>query len=109
MLKRKKKSELSQVDVFKEIWMEREHVCRECGRYLSDPPSPSNFSHYLPKSIYPKLKLVKENIDLLCLQHHYQWDFGDKFKMKIYDDDRIQSLKELDRLIGISGSLPLTQ
>lgn len=99
---KKVKAKKGQSDVFFEIWNERPHICAECGRPLSQA-LPSVFSHYLPKGKYPNLKLCKQNIDLLCYEHHYQWDFGDRKSMKIYDENRIQLLKQLDNDMGKSG------
>jgi hypothetical protein len=78
--------------LFREIWEERPHHCRECGMYLKEPLL-SQFSHYISKGAEPRLRLAKENIDLLCEGHHFQWEFGDRRKMNIYDEERIINLK----------------
>ena len=82
-----------ELDLFKEIWAERPHICKECGCHLGYMLAPHFFSHYISKGSEPALRLDKENIDLLCFKHHHQWDHGDRKKMKIYDEDRIAQLK----------------
>ena len=79
--------------LFEEIWKERPHVCKECGCHLGFMLVPHFFSHYLSKGSEPALRLDKDNIDLLCFKHHFQWDSGDRKKMKIYDEERIERLK----------------
>lgn len=79
--------------MFLEIWEEREHFCAECGKHLGLLAAPIFFSHYLSKGSEPALRLDKDNIDLLCHEHHHQWDFGSKKGMKIYNEERLQSLK----------------
>jgi hypothetical protein len=42
------------------------------------------FSHILSKGSQPKLRHVKANINILCLECHQKWEFGDKKSMDIY-------------------------
>ncbi len=62
--------------VFESIWNERPHKCQVCGVAIKEP-TPSNFAHVLPKAQnkYPKFKLNKQNIMLMCEDCHYTWDF----------------------------------
>ena len=73
-----------ELDMFKEIWNERPHYCEECGVFLGNTINVSYFSHRKSKGANPELRLNKNNIDLLCTNHHHQWDFGDRTKMNIY-------------------------
>lgn len=79
--RRKKTGEL---DLFKEIWGEREHVCKNCKDELSEnvpiQTFVSYFSHQKSKGAYPELRLNKTNIDLNCPICHHLWDHGDKEK-----------------------------
>ena len=64
-----------ELELFKEIWYERKHICADCGseiRFFSH----SNFHHILAKSREPKLRLVKENILILCFGCHQKRHFG---------------------------------
>ena len=80
-------------ELFMQIWKERKRNCEECGAFLGVLAAPHFFSHYLSKGSAPALRLDKDNIDLLCFKHHFQWDNGDKRSMKIYNEERISSLK----------------
>lgn len=62
----------SEVDLFRGIWMDRLHFCEECGEEIKGAflgkslIKPQCFSHKLPKGMYPKFRLLPENIDLVC-------------------------------------------
>lgn len=61
IMKRKPTGELQ---LFKEIWSEREHKCEVCESFIHEP-SPSNFAHILAKGTYGKFRLLKDNIAIL--------------------------------------------
>lgn len=72
--KRKTTGELA---LFKQIWMERPHICTNC----QDPIkyfNVGNFSHNKSKKQHSELRLVKTNIRILCLICHYAFDFRGK-------------------------------
>lgn len=70
---------MTQIDVFKEIWNERPHVSEISGEPLIERESGQSFYwifqffHILPKSIYGKAKLSKENIILTTWKEHDMW------------------------------------
>jgi hypothetical protein len=72
------------------------HICEECGAKLPDEFKDSQgkiiarwrYSHIIAKSIAPELRWDIKNINHLCLEHHTNWDFGNKFNMKIYESNR---------------------
>lgn len=68
---RKKTGEL---EMFKEIWEERQHYSEVSGTYLGEDLDVSFFAHILPKGSYPKYRLRKENIILLTKKEHTQLD-----------------------------------
>lgn len=70
--------------LFEEIWLERDHFCANlnCRKFLGHIPIVHFFSHRKSKGAYPELRLDKTNIDLLCRDCHYEWDFGDKTKIR---------------------------
>ena len=47
------------------------------------------FSHILSKGSQPRLRHNKENVNILCLQCHQSWEFGDKKAMRIYPSNEI--------------------
>jgi len=68
---------MTQIDVFKEIWNERPHVSEISGEPLIEnvnhPKWIWAFFHILPKSVYRKAMLSKENIILTTWQEHDLW------------------------------------
>lgn len=98
---RKRKEVLSQdEDFYLQIWNDRPHTCTECGCYLPNwnqgKVNKMYFAHILSKGAFPKFRRNKDNIILLCADHHSQLDHGDKTKMRIWDwlDGKTQELKE---------------
>ena len=80
--------------MFREIWEEREHCCEVCGVYLPHFDHWS-FSHCLSKGAYGKFRLLKENIILMCRQHHIQYDNGStindpKFKWVLEKKEKLK-------------------
>lgn len=75
---RYQKKKTGEKELFLEIWAERPHVCVNCKSNLGKTPKTWFFSHIHPKSIYPALRLVKQNIQLLCFTCHRAYDQGTK-------------------------------
>jgi sugar phosphate isomerase/epimerase len=96
--KRKQVQELDR-ELWARVWADRKHVCEECGVGLGNEPLPHFFSHILTKQAHPKLRHVDEVIQLLCYEHHAQWEFGKRSEMRTYklNQERIQDLLELER------------
>ncbi len=85
-----KKSE-KQVDVkkkdiayYKQCFQYSNRRCEECNLYLGDEWKPEFVSHIIAKNVIPDLRYDERNHTILCFDHHFQFDFGDKTKMKIY-------------------------
>ena len=76
------------LEIFKEIWMEREHVSFVSGRDILWF-SPSCFAHVLPKGegFFPEYKFRKENIVLVTIEEHGLIDHGTEAKRKAYAAD----------------------
>ncbi len=72
---------ISQIDIFEQIWKERPHKCFVCDRPIYDATA-SNFAHVLSKAKnkYPKFKLNPRNIVLLChdSEHSHHFDYDNK-------------------------------
>lgn len=78
--KRKKRlSEYSEKDMFKEIWQERNHNCEECWKYLREAKA-HNFSHIKSKWSRPDLRMDKDNIKILCFRCHFKNDMWLDYK-----------------------------
>lgn len=95
--KEKKEKKLNKKILLDEKFYEKafnnsDHRCEECGKKLPtefrDADGNVNaryrYSHIVAKSIAPELRHDLRNINHLCLEHHTQWDFGNKAQMKIY-------------------------
>lgn len=87
-LKEKKKSKpkafkaTGELEFFREIWSEREHVSEIDGKPLGDILNPMFFSHVLTKGAYPSFRLDKRNIFLKTPEQHQTWEFGDRNELK---------------------------
>ena len=75
-----KKNKVGEIYIFKEIWSERHHYCVNCGKFLGHEVKSYFFSHIKSKGAYPELKYNKDNIELLCFDCHYKYEFGDRNK-----------------------------
>lgn len=71
----KRRTRTGEAKMFFDIWNERPHVCNNCGTHLGHDARTFHFSHIKPKSTYPELRLDKNNIQLLCYDCHYAYDF----------------------------------
>ena len=78
---------------YREMWDKRSHHCQECGIHLPHF-SPMFISHIITKGSYPSLRNHPENWMLYCTQCHQQWEFGERKKMKTYDE----AMEIMDRL-----------
>lgn len=70
-----------------------EHKCEECGEELNTEflnadgkvAYRARYSHIVQKSKAPELRHDINNINHLCFNCHFKWEFGDKKSMKIYN------------------------
>ena len=73
-----KRKATGEKDLFIKIWRERPHYCTKCGKWLGDEPKSFFFSHIRSKGACPELRLVPNNIELLCFNCHQQYEFSTK-------------------------------
>ncbi len=71
--------------LFLALWKIRNHTCDNCLTYLGDEPCAQFFSHILGKGAHPELRLDPRNIQILCNDCHYAYDFQGK---KAFEDRR---------------------
>jgi len=88
---KKRVKKTGEVDVFFE--MVKEHgdetiYCKCCNKPLYSL-SPINFSHVMPKSIAPELRLDKRNIWIVCEFCHQDWEFGDRNQPKFAEKRKL--------------------
>jgi len=78
-------------ELFREIWIERPHYCECCHKELGEIPLAHFFSHILSKGAFPKYKHNKDNIILICMNCHNDWEYGNRslikfsLKKRLYD------------------------
>ena len=70
-------------EFYEVLWRTKPHFCEECGKFLGHEPTPHFFSHILTKGAHPALRWNLDNINILCLEHHNQWEFGKRESMSI--------------------------
>ena len=85
-----------ELEIFKQIWEEREHFCYVCNSplYVFDV---WNFAHLLSNKSYPAFRLYKPCIQLLCRDHHSEYDTRGTIDKPEFDklNELKQQLKEL--------------
>lgn len=74
--KPRNRQKTGELDLFIEIWGSRPHYCVKCGKWLGNEPKPVFFSHIKSKGARPDLRLDPNNIELLCEECHYKYEFG---------------------------------
>lgn len=75
-LKGKRYVTTGELALFREVWNERKHMSEVSGKPLVDTDDRfwiSQFSHILPKGLYPEFRLLKENIVLQTALEHKAW------------------------------------
>ena len=65
----------SEKELFFHIWKTRPHYCTNCKKYLGNEMKAHYFSHTKSKGLHKELKLVPENIQILCMLCHHLFDF----------------------------------
>lgn len=80
---------------FRWIWEHKPHHCEECLKPLHNY-SAVYCSHILTRGAHPNLSHDVRNINILCAQHHNQYEFGDRENMRIMKKNAaiIQKLKD---------------
>lgn len=91
-LERRKRDEITYFEVF----TNRPNKCEECGAVLPDffydkdgkIAFVSQYSHILSKAAWPQYRNNSENFNRLCMDHHQQWEHGDRKSMKIFESNQ---------------------
>ena len=68
----------NQKEMFFHIWESRPHKSEVSGTYLGEEAKAHYFAHILSKGAYPSYKLDPDNIVLLTMQEHHDFDAGIK-------------------------------
>ena len=68
---------------YKYCWEHKVPMCEECGKPLRNY-SATFVSHILTRGAFPEMAHDIRNVNILCFDHHKQWETGDKEEMRIY-------------------------
>lgn len=71
---------------YKYCWNIYPHYCQECMKPLRNY-SAVYISHIITKAAYPELAHDVRNINILCYNHHNQWENGNRKIMRIYQQN----------------------
>ena len=83
----------NQKELFLTIWKQRPHRSAVSGDHLGQEPLAWMFSHILPKGMWPEGKLDPDNVVLMTLEEHQQWENG---KSKVRGNHRWVEIFELE-------------
>lgn len=83
---------------FRWVWDNKPHRCEECLKPLRNY-SAVYCSHILTRGAYPEAAHDARNINILCFEHHSQWENGDKTKMRIYPGN-VRTIELIKREYG---------
>lgn len=77
------------------VWLHKDHFCEECLRPLHNY-SAVYVSHILSRGAHPEMAFDPRNNNILCFEHHNQYEFGDRENMRIMKKNAaiIQKLKD---------------
>lgn len=64
-------------------WEHKPHICEECMRPLREY-SATYVSHILTRAAHPETAHDPRNVNILCFNHHNQWENGNRENMRIY-------------------------
>lgn len=77
-------------DAMLEKWNDNKDIngccyCEECGKNLGEQMQPYFMAHVMSKGADTARRADKDNIIILCMEHHNQLDSGAKSEMKIFE------------------------
>lgn len=76
-------------------WEHNPHICAECMRPLHQF-SATYVSHIMTRGAHPEMAHDPRNVNILCFNHHSQWENGNRENMRIYRQNllTIEQLKK---------------
>ena len=78
---------------FKWVWEHKTHYCEECMKPLRGY-SAVYCSHIITRGSHPEIAHDPRNINILCFEHHNQWENGKRERMRIFPGNE-KIIKEL--------------
>lgn len=64
-------------------WKHKPHICEECMKPLKEY-SATYISHIRTRGAFPEMAFDCRNVNILCFNHHNQWENGERKIMRIY-------------------------
>ena len=80
---------------FRWIWEHKPHYCEECMKPLKGY-SAVYCSHIITRGSHPEMAHDPRNINILCFEHHNQWENGNRKRMRIYPGN-LKTINELTK------------
>ena len=76
-------------------WENKPHICEECMRPLYHYTA-TYVSHILTRGAHPETAHDPRNVNILCFNHHGQWENGSRENMRIFLGNKrtIEQLKK---------------
>ena len=76
-------------------WKHKPHICEECMKPLKSY-SATYISHIRTRGAFPEMAFDCRNVNILCFNHHNQWENGDRKSMRIYGVNEF-TIEQLER------------
>lgn len=76
-------------------WKHKPHICEECMKPLK-AYSATYISHIRTRGAFPEMAFDCRNVNILCFNHHNQWENGDRKSMRIYGVNEF-TIEQLER------------
>lgn len=88
----KKRLAEKDVEFYKRMWDKNKNwkggcLCEECDKYLS-AYSAVYVSHIISKGAETRLRYDDRNVNILCHEHHSQWETGNRETMRIFEKNQ---------------------
>lgn len=104
-------------DAMRQKWSENQDIngccyCEECGKNLGQEMQPYFMAHVLSKGADVARRADKDNIIILCMEHHDELDGGAKSEMKIFkkvetilQKMKMRTIRELQNIADNSNKM----
>lgn len=79
-------------------WEHYPNMCEECMRPLREY-SATYVSHILTRGAHPETAHDPRNVNILCFNHHNQWEVGNRASMRIYAKNQL-TIEQLRKEYG---------